>query len=131
MAYDATDFVVTETPAHPSVSQPERIAQVRAAILAHRRDFNMNDSTTHECGTPACIHGFAKSIWREPRLISSQAMGAHLGLTSQQTVDLFHMSAPHMHLSPGAVCRWDATAEEAAAVLDHYIQTGKIDWSVA
>ncbi len=133
MAYDATDFVVTETPVHPSVTRPERIRALRDAILAQPQDFSMDDPSIHRCGTPVCFLGWTRELFN-PDAAHPAEGGEELGLAEQDARNLFLMGSDaaqvetfeRMHLDPFA-----ATAEQGARVLDHYLSTGKIDWSVA
>ena len=75
----------------------------------------------HDCGASACIAGWAQAIlsprstmdpwWKAERLFE---------LSPEQSADLF--------LAPG---HRDATTSQAVAVLDHLLETGEVDWSVA
>lgn len=73
------------------------------------------------CGTTACIGGWAERLFRFPSSASPQTIGAHIGLTGCQSNELFFE-----YPDEGEV-----TVSRAVAVLDHYLATGEIDWSVA
>lgn len=150
MAYDATDFVVTETPA-PVVRDPrsitdprERVAYLRdflrelpperfdmASLYSkHGRDTYMHGngeaiSYVKGCGTAACIAGWTIAVFAPKVRVREGAPIAEdlLGLTDLQGNDLF--------LPSGFTQQDFATPAQAANVLDHYLATGKIDWSVA
>lgn len=82
------------------------------------------DAIDGECGSPACIGGWARALFRvrtDARpYIGLQEIGEDwLGLSSGQSSDL--MFYPRGHVS----------RRRAVRVLDHYLATGKIDWSVA
>lgn len=90
--------------------------------------FNM-DNWTHDCGTPACICGWANSVQNElngteHRIGSPMHARNWLGLTTEQGEDLFRPFGIDNLL-------WDSiTPTHAAAVLRHLADTGKVDWSV-
>lgn len=131
MPFDAEHFVVIDLPVHPSVSQPERIRALRDAILAAPQDFDMREPRIHTCGSAACFHGWAKDIFFGT-YVTTEISSAYLGLSFQQGADLYQMcnggSEPSDFIS-GSLN--DITATQAACVLNHYLATGKIDWSVA
>lgn len=54
------------------------------------------------------------------------AVGAHLGFTDDQTNELFFFLRTAPELTYEKV-----RPSMAAAVLDHYLSTGKIDWAAA
>lgn len=130
MAYDSTDFVVTETPVPvrdpKSITDPrERVAYLRDFLRAMPTDsphFNYLDwHSTTPCGTSACIGGWASELFVNSafRYSIPEARKA-MGLTERQGEDLFFNS-------DGI----GSNAHQAANVLDNYLATGWIDWSVA
>ena len=92
--------------------------------------FNMH-SYTHNCGTPACIAGFAVMLAEKKspnykikvadRQFSHMA-GRFLGITIEQTAILFF---------PRHKKREEITPAEAAATLRNLAETGEVDWSIA
>jgi len=78
----------------------------------------------HDCGTCACIGGWADALFREPddRPMDHTvtATGELLGLTSDQSFELF---------TPKGVVWPDVTQEKAAEVLTRLIETGEVKWS--
>lgn len=129
MAYDATDFVVTEVPAPvrdpKSITDPrERVAYLRDFLRElPPKKFNMAD---WHCGSAACIGGWVENLWFYGRSRPSQEVADALGLRSP---DLFYPWG--QHADGRDICGPLTTPTEAANVLDHYLATGKIDWSVA
>lgn len=141
MAYDATDFVVTEVPA--PVRDPRSITDPRERV-AYLRDFLRRlpperfdmtewaygvgyDAMGHEtvladCGTRCCIGGWTNTLWPEELGLfdGPRAMGT-LGLSVDLGRELFFGNGVSRTISNLG----------AANVLDHYLATGKIDWSVA
>jgi hypothetical protein len=81
----------------------------------------------HECGTAACIFGYACVLWPEVSDGMNQfPIVEHLWLSNKEACQLF--------TPPGWYDDKDAkqyTRAMAVAVLDHFLATGKIDWSVA
>jgi hypothetical protein len=75
-----------------------------------------------ECGTVACIGGWAEILFGGEDDMGKA--GALLGLSVLESVRLF---APY-----GIFERWgEITTAQAVQVLDHYLATGEIDWTVA
>jgi len=130
MPFDAEHFVVTDLPVHPSVSQPERIRTLRDAIRAAPQDFDMRDPAMHTCGTAVCFHGWVKELFFG-KYVTTETTSAHLGLSPQQGADLYQMWTGNAE--PCNLNRRfrDITAQEGVRVLNHYLATGEIDWSVA
>lgn len=90
----------------------------------------------HQCGTAACIAGWAAHLfspesvnavcgseqddWGEAHYFAAGA----LGLTDEEACQLF---VPLDSATP-----WrDIAPTQAAAVIDHLLKTGEVDWSVA
>ena len=145
MPFDAEHFTVTEVPAAPVARDPSTITNPReriAYLSAFLRDlpeqkFNMttwaqradaDSKNAHlairdmECGTTACIGGWTNTLWpQEWRLWDSTRAMDTLGLTLDQGQELFF----------GAGTQFSITSSQAADVLDHYLATGEVDWSVA
>lgn len=138
MAYDGTDFVVTQAPVPvrdpKSITDPrERVAYLRdflRALPAARFDMQQSgsyaDARAGECGTASCIGGWARAIFQMP--VSLAEVAEALGLSDGQADDLFY-PVGDMRNGEGAIFSRDPM--NAVAVLDHYLATGKIDWSVA
>ena len=109
----------------PDVAAKMHVATLRdflAALLLY--EFDM---TQWRCGTAACIGGWASTLANEGGEVRSSGEQwndavSYLGLTEKQARNLFMPDGwEHDERSPA----------EAVAVLDHYLATGKIDWSVA
>lgn len=129
--------------------KPDNIRIVRDLILERPEQFDMEvlvfsgdpDGSTvagleHPCGTVACIAGWAAfaSGYRggENREIEQRAAD-FLGLEMTR-LSIFMISGPAADLfypSGETTDAYLATAEQAAKVLDHLIETGEIDWSKA
>jgi hypothetical protein len=87
---------------------------------------------THNCGTPACIAGWANFVQDDGDLYLGDISAAArwLGITRSQAGELF---APDENLceEDGPLFLWsDITPTHAAAVLRHLADTGCVDWSV-
>jgi hypothetical protein len=90
---------------------------------------------THDCGTPACICGWANhelnketssDIW----LGDDRVAAEWLGLDIDTAGSLFEPSRER-DSNPWATDWWDEiTPAHAAAVLRNLAETGKVDWSV-
>lgn len=130
MTYDATDFVATETPAPvvdpKSITDPrERMAYLRDFLraLPERSPHYSYDSwhRTEVCGTACCIGGWAATFFLDAgRLYSIKEAAEDFGVPERLSDDLFFNGEG-----------MSSTAHKAANVLDHYLATGEIDWSVA
>jgi hypothetical protein len=141
MAYDATDFVVTETPA-PVVRDPKTITDPRERV-AYLRDFlrseagDMFDMRTPGtlriedgkwCGTAGCFHGWTRALFgsgQEDDDWSAEMLGIP---NASRIKGLFY---PMENLPDGSRAIALRDPQRAANVLDHYLSTGQIDWSVA
>lgn len=77
---------------------------------------------TCECGTPACIGGWCERLFSPDRSIFEWEAGALIGLSKADAFDLFF---------PISQEPYSSTTAQAVQVLDHYLATGEIDWSVA
>lgn len=141
MAYDATDFVVTETPA-PVVRDPrsitdprERVAYLRDFLRSTAGDlFDMRTPGTLSltdgkwCGTAGCFHGWTRTLFGEGNEGDEWSEEA-LGIPGASRMrGLFY---PMADLPDGSAAINLSDPHRAANVLDHYLATGKIDWSVA
>lgn len=73
----------------------------------------------NDCGTTACIAGWAEALFTEVEDIGGNAEEL-LGLGEPVANKLFH-GFPRGNIRPA----------QAADVLDHLIRTGEVDWSVA
>jgi hypothetical protein len=90
---------------------PEKFDMSKWGFCMHAEDMR------HDCNTAACIGGWADAMFTDGDVLGSQ----RLGLTTLQERKLF-LPAGYYHGSH--------TTAQAVAVLDHYLATGKIDWSV-
>lgn len=132
MAYDSTDFVVTAPVEVPT----ERANMIRLRDFLKTlppNKFNMDDPGVStdayrgECGSAACIGGWARALFAVHTL-SLHRVGDVLGLRDDQSSDLFY---PYGREMSDGRSPFRAAPRHAVRVLDHYLATGKIDWSVA
>lgn len=79
--------------------------------------------TETSCGTACCIGGHANLMFGGPVNGSFDVTGDLLGLTKEQTVNLFTPYGWHFE-------RKLNDRPRAARVLRHLASTGKVDWSV-
>lgn len=146
MPYDATDFVVIEAPA--PVRDPKSITDPRERV-AFLRDFlrelpperfdlrwmysrNGQDSWSaertaaknHSCGSAACIAGWTHFLF-EP---DTTETGSNF---ARDVLGLEWGAANELFTPRGYLARPSPTPAQAANVLDHYLATGEINWSVA
>ena len=100
--------------------EPEVKVSLPRSGFDMRREF-------HECGSPACIEGYARKLFRCPL---GEDLLPVLGITPSQAIELFMPGNCHASFlaSPGNPL-W-VTPQHAAAVLRHLARTGKVDWSV-
>lgn len=138
MAYDATDFVVTEVPA-PITQERANMLRVRDTIAGLScKMFDMSESGEVEdaergsCDTAACIGGWARAVLRR-RVNSIYELGPYLGLTEPQARTLFYpgVTGTEATLMSDGESPYDASPHQAVRVLDHYLATGEINWAVA
>lgn len=96
-------------------------------------NFEHNSTTVYPeniCGTPSCIGGWAEAIVRyenkvdDHAWLSSTKIGEWLGIEDYQIAPLFFPEGE-------AADVWgvyEATKEDAIAVLENLIETGEVDW---
>ena len=90
------------------------------------RGYCFPDQTGHDCGTTACIAGWAVALdGLNPLKVYNVAKRARklLGLTDNQAAELFSGSVISKAHGP--------TSQDAALVLYNLAETGKVDWNVA
>lgn len=130
MAYDA------QAPAE--VTARDRVIQLRDFLetlppekFTMRRYFTgpggvtIVPSSFNECGTAACIAGWAiLQFGDDDRKSHRSVAGGLLGLSDEQAIALFD---PEGNDGTEAALN-HFTRARAVAVLDHYLETGKIDW---
>ena len=82
------------------------------------------DLSGHNCGTVACIAGWADKVLtgRDPDVHSSDYAQGLLGLSAEQAIDLF---------VPSDWAKNTITPAHAVAVLRNLAETGEVDWSVS
>ena len=116
----------------------ENLKKVRDAIAQNPTTYDQR-WYAHECGTPACIAGWAASLslrdgetlnWGGIKRPDGRYANPHtraqqwLGLSPH---DAGRMFDEHPVLSGGEF-RVDPTVQEALAMLDRAIETGKVVW---
>lgn len=138
------DLQETSTPSTPNAENLRQVAQV---IRDHHDQFDLNDWATDDrnpldnCGTVCCICGWTNAVIAsedggEFDPFNSEKAIRYLGLDRQTAEDLFTPSdsevrygpwptAKNLGLYPKYKCYYDATAEEAANVLEA-IANGRI-----
>jgi len=132
MAYDAEHFTITEVPS-PITQERQNMLRLRNLIATQpARMFNYVESfpkeftgniaklEIHDCKTPMCILGWARAIARTD---DELAVYAGLGLSLDEGQELCFATTNIPYLS--------ITRDMAVTVLDHYLATSLIDWSVA
>lgn len=95
-------------------------------VNGYKANFGIpNDRILIDCGTAACIAGWTNAILGNPDSEYDDATdaAARLGLDEREADDLF---TPR-----GFDVKGRFTRAQAVAVLDHLLETGKVDWSVA
>lgn len=83
-----------------------------------------NRTVLHNCNTAACIAGWTNALFGQPRSYRDGLNDAaqHLGLDPDEQRHLF---------CPVRYANGRTTAAQAVRVLDHLLETGEVDWSVA
>lgn len=95
---------------------------------ANAEEFNLPTARVrNDCGTAACICGWANVVFGEAETDDMDAARNLLGLDYEAGHDLF---MPEVWMSDDTHA-WSATPADAAQVLTHLIETGEVDWSVA
>ncbi len=113
MAFDAetTERTVTR-------DRVMRLRDFMAVLPPEQFDMRRAPLDYEDCGTPACMLGWARRIFK--------MVDPDLGLTHRQHHDLFQPRGWQKAVPNDP--RFPPT--QAVAVLDHYLATGEIDWSV-
>lgn len=127
----------------------EHINQVADAIEQHTipwLGFNMSsykankyaDRSNHDCGTTACIAGWANAIRLgltentpdEYGWCRHTGAALWLGLSENQADDLFY-ARNHPDYWENGYAAWDTiSADQAVRTLRHLAKTGEVDWEV-
>ena len=88
----------------------------------------------HECGTPACIAGWAHALFSDPVDDALHFRASYsdeiLGLSRRQGDLLFEPDNEHAYFGAVYGETGYVSAKRAAAVLRHLADTGEVDWSV-
>lgn len=108
----------------------ENIQKVRdliASLPAKRFDMG-NPLTPHNCGSAACIGGWANFV-RDPsdRGASLEAAAEWLGLPNPKGLPPLFFPGEFTTEGFDPYC---ATSAQAVQVLDHLLATGEVDWSI-
>lgn len=121
------------------------ILKVRDLILAHPDNFDMNyfgfnpDTGTvdisnieHECGTVACIAGWACYAAGDPRAVSRgevmETAADFFGLDLDVARPLFLPGDDGNISEAGGARAYSATPQQAATVLNRLAKTGEVNW---
>lgn len=111
------------------VTTRDRVIRLRDFIAnlddPRKLDMGCFEREVPECGTVCCIAGWANRLYQpdaNKSLFGATASARHLlGLGFTQSHDLFY---------PTEYGTGRYTRDDAVKVLDHYLATGKVDWSV-
>ena len=124
---------------------PERVLQIAADIRANAKMFHMKQIGSPGCGSPGCIIGFC--ALRDPEADNLRAKGRFEGYDSEFAATHLDISdrVARVLFTPGAT--WLSgtdrpvwiyyhepgepgyiTPEHAAACLEHFAETGVVDW---
>lgn len=96
-----------------------RLRDFLAALPDERFDYGI-PVTFEECGTAFCIGGWARELFfRGLAYEDVHEIGRSVGLSEDQADELFYQADG------------EVTRTRAVAVLDHFLATGEIDWTVA
>jgi len=79
----------------------------------------------HNCGTAACIGGWAEALFDPDRKFHHNGV-AHAGELLGLDADV----AERLFFPRDDDHAWGATSAQAAKVVDHLINTGRVEWSV-
>lgn len=87
----------------------------------------------HDCGTCACVGGWAVALfgysWWRSQSVADRARSL-LGLSEDQSRALFYpTNAPGLH-STWMGHSEDVPPQAAAMVLENLLETGEVDWSI-
>jgi hypothetical protein len=103
----------------------ENIKKVRDHIAGLPPEQFAMDAWT--CGTCACIGGWTARLFLPPdELWSLSGVRRALGITSEDAERLFFWGGA----GPTTVKWSDTTAGQAVRVLDHLMETGRVEWSI-
>jgi hypothetical protein len=88
------------------------------------------ESITHDCGTPACIAGWA--AWEALGRQRGDLYSIHTDLDAKarEFLDIDPLKAEDLFYPPFPIVYATVTPSEAAATLRHLAETGEVDWSV-
>lgn len=100
---------------------------MRALFLNADGSVNYDDvrpiAAVKECGTAACIAGWAAVVLRPRTLgVDAATIGGLFGLEAEQRSELF---CPMGYYEPGRY-----TLSQAVRVLDHLVETGEVRWDL-
>lgn len=85
----------------------------------------------HECGSCGCIGGWTEALFLSDRveLPSEEETRGLLGLDYDEGSDLFY--PPREQIPEWVDSEWkNILPRHAVQVLDHLLETGKVDWSI-
>lgn len=112
-----------------TLSTPRERLEYLAGFLRRQPPESFDMGVWH-CGAAACIGGWCELIFTGTSYeTEDRNVGALIGLTGSQHNHLFYPHVPDD--LEGTWSPYDATPRQAAAVLDHLLNTGEVDWSVA
>lgn len=123
MAYDASPPVEV-TARDRVIMLRDHLAKLKPARFDYGWMGTAADAIAGDCGSPACIGGWARAIFRIHTDVRAYVGLAEigtdwLGLTPDQSACLMF----------GGPTRFRVRPKHAVAVLDNYLSTGLIDWS--
>lgn len=135
MAYDAEHFTVTEVSTPPHLPNRADCLLVRDRIAALPSYLFDMATTFPDCGTAGCIMGWTAEVFNlEARTAIGEFRGdvaACLWGFTDSTNPLFFPTLADKGVMSDGRSGFKATPAQAVRVLDHYLATGEVDWSVA
>lgn len=111
---------IEQTPRDRLVILRDHLAGLKPELF----DMDEWEKVEGDCGTAACIGGWTSRLFGA----SHKGSADRLGLTAKQASRLFY---PYDGYLKDYASAFDATPAQAAAVIDHLLNTGEVDWSVA
>lgn len=133
MPFDATDFEIDPRTLTTPRARVEYLRDFLRRLPEEQFDMckasQRGDGRLGYCQSPACIGGWAVAIFRV-RTDCIEEAGDVLGLDVRRTADLFYPGLTLQRMGDDGD-PYDATPSDAADVLDHFLNTGEIDWSAA
>jgi hypothetical protein len=120
MPYDSATYTEVEAFAPDATPAPLTNRQKWLKLRDHIEA--LSPSKFNMWSTEDCVGGYARRMFGGRTLGEA---GRQMGLSHTEARDMFFLSS-HCHRAP----MWP-DAKQAAKVINHYLNTGKVDWGVA